>query len=90
MQDLLPVKQILAEPGLFRNQIAHDGTRIRDLFLTKEVLYQLSYMGIKRRTRAQYVEFRGSSKYDRLPRFAAPTFFTVPTPFSDIKTYQRS
>ena len=24
---------------------AHDGTRIRDLFLTKEVLYQLSYMG---------------------------------------------
>ena len=25
---------------------AHDGTRIRDLFLTKEVLYQLSYMGL--------------------------------------------
>ena len=26
--------------------LAHDGTRIRDLFLTKEVLYQLSYLGI--------------------------------------------
>ncbi len=25
---------------------AHDGTRIRDLFLTKEVLYRLSYMGL--------------------------------------------
>ena len=28
-------------------QIAHDGTRIRDLFLTKEVLYRLSYMGLQ-------------------------------------------
>ena len=25
---------------------AHDGIRTRDLFLTKEVLYRLSYMGI--------------------------------------------
>ena len=25
---------------------AHDGNRTRDLFLTKEVLYRLSYMGI--------------------------------------------
>ena len=27
---------------------AHDGIRTRDLFLTKEVLYRLSYMGITR------------------------------------------
>jgi hypothetical protein len=27
---------------------AHDGIRTRDLFLTKEVLYRLSYMGILR------------------------------------------
>ncbi len=26
---------------------AHDGIRTRDLFLTKEVLYRLSYMGIR-------------------------------------------
>jgi hypothetical protein len=26
--------------------IAHDGNRTRDLFLTKEVLYRLSYMGV--------------------------------------------
>jgi hypothetical protein len=25
---------------------AHDGNRTRDLFLTKEVLYRLSYMGV--------------------------------------------
>jgi hypothetical protein len=25
---------------------AHDGNRTRDLFLTKEVLYRLSYMGM--------------------------------------------
>jgi hypothetical protein len=28
------------------NSKAHDGIRTRDLFLTKEVLYRLSYMGI--------------------------------------------
>ena len=27
---------------------AHDGIRTRDLFLTKEVLYRLSYMGARR------------------------------------------
>jgi hypothetical protein len=27
---------------------AHDGIRTRDLFLTKEVLYRLSYMGIRK------------------------------------------
>ena len=28
------------------NVKAHDGNRTRDLFLTKEVLYRLSYMGV--------------------------------------------
>jgi hypothetical protein len=37
-----------AVPDLSAVQIwkAHDGIRTRDLFLTKEVLYRLSYMGI--------------------------------------------
>jgi hypothetical protein len=30
-----------------RESGAHDGIRTRDLFLTKEVLYRLSYMGIR-------------------------------------------
>ncbi len=52
-----------------RNQSgAQDGTRIRDLFLTKEVLYRLSYMGTWYLTPAQYVKFRGPSKYGRLQR----------------------
>ena len=44
--------------GLFRPRAdtpgAHDGTRIRDLFLTKEVLYRLSYMGVSRSIARHY------------------------------------
>ena len=54
---------------------AHDGTRIRDLFLTKEVLYQLSYMGTRCRTRRHYVQFPLSSKYARLRRLITPLIF---------------
>jgi hypothetical protein len=32
--------------AIVRELKAHDGIRTRDLFLTKEVLYRLSYMGI--------------------------------------------
>ena len=43
------VPKILYRPPIFRRRIfnlkAHDGNRTRDLFLTKEVLYRLSYMG---------------------------------------------
>ncbi len=33
---------------------AHDGIRTRDLFLTKEVLYRLSYMGARRAQPEQF------------------------------------
>ena len=40
-------------PRGYRILQAHDGIRTRDLFLTKEVLYRLSYMGpISSRARA--------------------------------------
>ena len=41
---------IRLEKKFFAGQIwkAHDGIRTRDLFLTKEVLYRLSYMGARR------------------------------------------
>ena len=43
----IPSRKIPA-PLSRRSKIgAHDGIRTRDLFLTKEVLYQLSYMGIR-------------------------------------------
>ena len=35
---------------------AHDGIRTRDLFLTKEVLYRLSYVGNARIERAMGIE----------------------------------
>ena len=44
--------RIQASPNQKTSQIqlgAHDGTRIRDLFLTKEVLYRLSYVGLELR-----------------------------------------
>jgi hypothetical protein len=34
---------------------AHDGIRTRDLFLTKEVLYRLSYMGIAELNRSNHL-----------------------------------
>ena len=62
------------------NSGAHDGTRIRDLFLTKEVLYRLSYMGTGNRTRRDYVQFHPSSKYAGLSdRFFALSI-PLPTP----------
>ena len=39
-----PVGQIFSRPGLLCK--AHDGNRTHDLFLTKEVLCRLSYVGI--------------------------------------------
>jgi hypothetical protein len=39
-----------------QNLQAHDGIRTRDLFLTKEVLYRLSYMSVLRSARANGAE----------------------------------
>ena len=67
VQDPLPVTAILAQPSCCRQQNgAQDGTRIRDLFLTKEVLYRLSYLGTQLPMGRHYGKLRSSSKYGGL------------------------
>lgn len=53
---------------------AHDGTRTRDLVFTKDVLYQLSYMGLGvLRTEARPLKLRSSRKRSSLsPTFGGP------------------
>jgi hypothetical protein len=55
-------------PGITHNDGAHNKNRTCDLFLTKEVLYHLSYMSLKPRLSCVWSGWRESNPRHQLGR----------------------
>jgi hypothetical protein len=69
---------------------AHDGIRTRDLFLTKEVLYRLSYMGIRANNRQNTLPIKFTARYDSVKKKAGNGTRTRDPELGRLALYQLS